>query len=80
MRRVKLKSFIIYRQIAEGEGTLVATYFIETSCQAGLLGGGEDESPVVTLDHGVWHPLEVPRPLANLVWKGDRTTLRLGHL
>ena len=48
---------------------MIIIYLVQAGRQAGLLGGGEDEGPVVTLDHRVGHPLEVPRPLANLVCK-----------
>ena len=43
------------------------THLVEAGGQARLLGGGEDERLVVTLDHLVRDPLEVPRPLADAV-------------
>ncbi len=40
-------------------------YLVEAGCEAGLLGGGEDERLVVSLQHLVGHALEVPGALAH---------------
>ena len=50
-----------------GDGSLGTTHLVEAGGQARLLGGGEDERLVVTLDHLVRDTLEVPRPLADAV-------------
>ena len=51
-----------------GDGSLgTTTHLVEAGGQARLLGGGEDERLVVTLDHLVRDPLEVPRPLADAI-------------
>ena len=45
----------------------ILRYLIEASGQARFLRRGEDEGPIVALDHRVGDALEVPGPLANLV-------------
>ena len=64
---VTVRQAALERDVVVLRGPTREVFLVQARGEASLLGGGEDEGLVHSLDHHVGHALKVPRALAHLI-------------